>query len=95
MANGFMAKLHELLKKKLHDEEMDELFYDMELPLTKVLSSMEVLGFKVDREVLNTLGTKFKEEIETTQKEIFDLDPVLNSSHLHLCPLSLIETYTS
>lgn len=72
-ANGYIAKLYELLKKKLHEEEMDELFYDVELPLTKVLSSMEILGFKVDREVLNTLGTKFKEEIETTQKEIFDM----------------------
>ncbi|WP_426349573.1 DNA polymerase I [Alloiococcus sp. CFN-8] len=72
-ANGYMTKLYEILNKKLHEEDMDELFYNMELPLTKVLSSMEVLGFKVDREVLNTLGIKFKEEIETTQKEIFDM----------------------
>ncbi|SFU54295.1 DNA polymerase I [Clostridium sp. DSM 8431] len=67
-----MIKLTEILKEKIKEDEMDELYEKIELPLVNVLSYMECEGFKVDKEMLDTLEVKFKEEIEKTQKEIYD-----------------------
>ena len=69
----YMPKLYHLMVKKLQEEDMEKLYYEVELPLTKVLSSMEVLGFKVDRGMLNTLGEKFIKEIQSTQEAIFTM----------------------
>ena len=52
---------------------MEELYYNVEHPLIGVLSSMEVVGFNVNEEILESLAVKFKEEIKNTEKEIYDL----------------------
>lgn len=67
-----MISLTEILKEKISENKMEELYNDIELPLVSVLSYMEGEGFKVDKEMLDTLEVKFKEEIEKTQKEIYD-----------------------
>ena len=68
-----LKDIYELLKSKIEEQGMHELYYNVEHPLINVLSSMEALGFKIDTEVLNKLEVKFKEEIKRTEKEIFDL----------------------
>lgn len=68
-----LKEIYYLLKNKIEEENMHELYYNVEHPLINVLSSMEALGFKIDTEVLNNLEVKFKEEIRRTEKEIFDL----------------------
>ncbi|MGL4774158.1 MAG: DNA polymerase I [Clostridium sp.] len=65
--------LYKELKKQIENEDMTELYYDVEHPLLFVLSSMEKDGFNVDEGVLNELGENFKIEIDRTQKEIFEL----------------------
>ncbi|EGT3615180.1 DNA polymerase I [Clostridium perfringens] len=70
---SFMKDLTLVLKKKIEEEKMEELMYDMELPLETVLSSMESIGFKVNKDILDELSIKFKRELEETQKEIFEL----------------------
>lgn len=52
---------------------MEELYYKVEHPLIFVLSSMEALGFNINKNMLDDLAIKFKEEITRTEKEIFDL----------------------
>ena len=69
----YLKDLYEAVNKKILEGDMEKLLYDIEFPLTKVLSSMESLGFKVNKEILDTLGEKFTEEIDRTQKEIFAL----------------------
>ncbi|WP_024620536.1 DNA polymerase I [Metaclostridioides mangenotii] len=61
------------MESKLVEMEMDGLFYHVEMPLVEVLGHMEFVGIMVDREKLNELGVKFKEIIETLEKEIFEL----------------------
>ena len=68
-----MKELYIYLKERISKEDMDELYYDVEHPLIFILSSMEAVGFKVNREKLDELAVKFKEEIEKTEKEIFEL----------------------
>ena len=62
-----------ILNEKIKEENMEELYYKVEHPLIFVLSSMESLGFNVNKEMLDDLEVKFKEEIRRTEKEIFKL----------------------
>ena len=68
-----MKDLYEVLKNKIKDEDMDELYYTIEHPLIFVLSSMETLGFNINKDKLDELSVIFKEEIKRTEKEIFAL----------------------
>lgn len=52
---------------------MDSLMYDLELPLANVLSHMEIIGFKVNKDMLDELSIKFKREIDKTQEEIYSI----------------------
>lgn len=61
------------LEKQIVALGMEDLFYNVEQPLTEVLASMELLGFKVDENKLDSLGVNFKFEIEKVQKEIYAL----------------------
>ena len=72
-AISHMKELYEYLKERINKEGMDELYYEVEHPLISILSSMEAIGFKVNREKLDELAIKFKEEISTTEKEIYEL----------------------
>ena len=71
--NCKLEDIYHYFKKKIEEEDMEELYYKVEHPLIYVLSSMESLGFKINEEMLDELAAKFKEEIITTEKEIFDL----------------------
>lgn len=68
-----MYKLYEILKDKIKNEDMQELYYDVEHPLITVLAYMEENGFKVDENILDELAIKFKKEIEVVQNEIYTL----------------------
>ncbi|MPM54765.1 DNA polymerase I [bioreactor metagenome] len=68
-----LKEIYELLKNKIKEEKMEELYYDVEHPLIYILSSMESLGFNINKNMLEDLAVKFKEEIVTTEKEIFKL----------------------
>lgn len=71
--NCKLEDIYQYFKKKIEDEDMEELYYKVEHPLIYVLSSMESLGFKINKEMLDELAAKFKEEIITTEKEVFAL----------------------
>ena len=68
-----MEKLTKTLETKIKEADMETLMYDLELPLANVLSYMEIIGFKVNKDMLDELSIKFKEEINETQKEIYSL----------------------
>ena len=68
-----MKELYEYLKERINKEGMDELYYEVEHPLISILSSMEAIGFNVNRAKLDELAVKFKEEISRTEKEIYEL----------------------
>ncbi|MDV4152312.1 DNA polymerase I [Clostridium sp. AL.422] len=68
-----LKDIYNILENKIREENMEELYYKVEHPLISVLSSMESLGFNVNEGMLDDLAVKFKEEIERTEKEIFEL----------------------
>ncbi|WP_125152621.1 DNA polymerase I [Clostridium rectalis] len=69
----YLKRLYEKLRSEINDLNMNELYYDVELPLTSVLASMETEGFRIDKDGLTNIGEKFSNEISKVQKEIFDL----------------------
>lgn len=65
--------LQEQLREKIKEQHMEDLYYEIERPLIKVLASMENLGFKVDQEELENLSKEFGEKIEQLTGEIYQL----------------------
>lgn len=68
-----LKNLYEEIRDEIKSLDMETLYYEVELPLVKVLSFMEQEGFKVDRGMLQQIGEKFQVEIDKMQKEIYAL----------------------
>lgn len=62
-----------ILEDILKEREMESLFYEVEIPLTKVMASMEYEGFKIDLEELHKFKIEITEKIDIIKKEIFKL----------------------
>lgn len=58
---------------KLEKMDLFPLYFDIEMPLVNVLFAMEIEGFKVDKNELNTLEEKYRQEINSLEKDIFDM----------------------
>ena len=62
-----------MMKEIIEEQEMLDLYYNVELPLVEVLGSMEHYGFKIDTDELKRLGKEYDEEINTLTSEIYTL----------------------
>ena len=58
-------------KDKLVEYELDKLFYDLEMPLTKVLMSMEKEGICVDEKILDEIALECENKISYLSKQIY------------------------
>ena len=58
---------------KMQEMSLESLYYDIELPLVDVLYDMEKEGFKVDRNELQRLEEKYRIEMNSIEKEIFEM----------------------
>ncbi len=68
-AAGFQAA--KILFKKLKDTGMEELFWDIEMPLVYTLYEMEREGVRVDGEALKTYGENLSGKIRELEQEIY------------------------
>ncbi|HBG46026.1 MAG TPA: DNA polymerase I [Deltaproteobacteria bacterium] len=66
-----ILKIAELLKAELQGNGLWDLYIDMELPLARVLSEMEALGIKVDREKLLLIAKEIEIELSSLEKRIY------------------------
>ncbi len=60
-------------ESKLTNFGMKNLYYNVELPLAKVLYDMELDGFKIDIAVLENLSAKYKAELAMLETQICEL----------------------
>ncbi|MBQ9963640.1 MAG: DNA polymerase I, partial [Clostridia bacterium] len=60
-----LAPLCDVLEKEIHTAGQDSLLTDMEIPLAKVLASMEQIGFAVDGEGVAAFGEMLETQINT------------------------------
>ena len=71
--SNLITKLYVKLKDLIKEEKMEELFYDIEMPLVFVLAAMEGEGINVDKKMLEDIKHKLEKEIDETQRKIYDL----------------------
>ena len=58
-------------KKFLKENQLDFVFYNIELPLTKILMEMEESGFKINKEKLEILDREFCDMIDEISAQIY------------------------
>jgi len=58
-------------KQKIASDQMMHLMQDVEMPLSRVLYSMEASGFTVDTSFLRTLGDRYITQIEDSKQAFF------------------------
>ncbi len=62
--------LYDKFRIDLEETDLHKLYYDVEFPLTEILSDMEIEGFNVNQDLLEEMTIRFKEDIEELEKEI-------------------------
>lgn len=71
---GYELKaLCRILNEKLVENELASLLNDIELPLSRVLASMEHIGFAVDKNGITEFGKQLDSDIVRIQGEIYSL----------------------
>ncbi|MCX7883855.1 MAG: DNA polymerase I [Caloramator sp.] len=65
--------IKENMLNEISKYEMTELFFEVEMPLIKVLSNIELRGFKVNKKTLNEIGLQLSDEIDRLTKEIYNI----------------------
>ena len=68
----FIYETKEKFENELKEKEMYNLFLNIELPLSKVLSDMEYTGFNVDKTKLIDMGEEIKIKTELISKTIYN-----------------------
>ena len=68
----FIYDTKDKLCNELDREEMSDLFYNIEMPLAKVLADMESEGINIDRHVLEEMGEEIKIKLELITKDIYN-----------------------
>lgn len=64
-------KLREVQISKIIEQEMTELYYEVELPLVEVLSSMELIGINTKESVLDEIGLSLDKKIKDLEEKIY------------------------
>ena len=66
-------RLYKLFKDKLKENELDQLFYDIEMPLVSVLAVMEWNGVKIDVNRFAELDRENQKMLDDVEKKIYAL----------------------
>ena len=69
----YLKELHEKFNDIFKEKNQLDLYYNIELPLSQVLASMEINGMYVDKETLEEFSKKLTVEISEVTKNIYKL----------------------
>lgn len=67
-----MENLCNVLQKKIKECNQSDLLTNIEIPLARVLSRMENIGFAVDKDGIKTFGESLTMQIQELKQEIYD-----------------------
>ncbi|MBO4339064.1 MAG: DNA polymerase I [Clostridia bacterium] len=67
-----LMTLSEKMLAEISSNNQEDLFFNIEMPLAKVLSSMETLGFAVDRKGIEDFGEMLNGRIREIQNRIYE-----------------------
>ena len=57
----------------LKEKDVEEIFYEVEVPLVPVLADMENEGVKIDKDFLHDYSKQMQKEIDAVEKEVYEL----------------------
>ena len=66
-------KLKNVLEEELKKQGVEHLFYEIEMPLVRVLANMESNGVRIDTEALKQTSEHFTVRLQEIEKEIYEL----------------------
>ena len=66
-------RLYQILKPKIGEVGMEDLLYQLEMPLVRVLMAMERQGVALDVPLLNRLSQELGEQLKKLEDEIFEM----------------------
>lgn len=66
-------RLKQFFIEELKEADNEKLFYDIEIPLLKVLAKMEREGIRLDKEFLDGLTEALNSDIELLEKNVYEL----------------------
>ena len=69
----FINDIVSVFKKKIKEEDIEDLYYNIELPLTSVLAKMEYTGIICDKKVLEDMGKDINVNLDVISKEIYNI----------------------
>ncbi|MCH9608636.1 MAG: DNA polymerase I [Chlamydiales bacterium] len=69
----YTFRLYEKLSNELKERKLENLLFDLELPLSPVLMKMERSGMYLDVSHLEIMGKEISEEIACVEKKIFEM----------------------
>lgn len=69
----FTYRLRGVLAPQIDRLDMNNLYYNVELPLVKVLADMEQEGIRVDADLLGGLSRQMDEKLIAVKKQIYDI----------------------
>ena len=63
--------LNDKLENELEEKKQDKLFYEMELPLSRILAEMEIAGITVDAQRLQSMRGEFSKRLQEIEEKSF------------------------
>ena len=69
----YIYETKNFFEERLKDEELYDLFSNIEMPLTLVLADMEYTGVKVDTDKLSQMGEDIKIKLQLLTKDIYNM----------------------
>ena len=69
----FIYETYDNLLTKMKDNNVLDLYQNIELPLSTVLAKMELNGIRIDKSILETMKTDIKEKIDDISQKIYNL----------------------
>lgn len=70
---SYLASYKKIIDEKLKEASLSSLLYDIEIPLAKVLSSMEISGFMIDKDRLKEIGQIVQDKMNELESSIYDI----------------------
>jgi DNA polymerase-1 len=65
-------RLKNIFEAQLNEQKLEELFYNIEMPLVKVLQSMEREGVKIDSETIRSYSQELQKELSEIEMRIYE-----------------------
>jgi DNA polymerase-1 len=75
-ANSFSAAefaLYKIFETQIKEKNLDNLFFNMEMPLIEILSEMEIVGIKIDTSFLRAFNERIVSELRHVENNIYKI----------------------